>query len=336
MALLLTADEIDGLVTIPDAIEVMDAVAREEFAGTTIHMAPFGGVHARPTGLPPARTDQGSARAANIVRMVGGGALGLGRIGVRAGRVSLVFDTDGGGLLGILGGGFSNFRISACVGLAAKHLSRPDARRIAMLGSGRLALTTLAGLCAVRPIDRISVYSPTPEHREAFALKASSDLGVEVAPVTSADAATRGADIIAVATDSPTPVLTSDQVQPGVHVTSVGEPHELDGSVYLAAKRIVASSCQLELAAIDPAGQRVSQRKGLEDPPLWQLFAGGKLQREGLVELGAIVTGSVPGWTDPSDITVFREAQGGAGDVALANLAYERARALGRGAEFSF
>lgn len=334
MVLLLTAEDIKGLVTIPDAIEVMDAVAREELAGTTIHMAPFGGSHARPAGLPPARTE--GARSVSVLRTVGGGAFGLGRIGVRAGGVSLVFSTNGGGLLGILGGGFSNFRLSACVGLAARHLSRPGASRIAMLGSGRLAIPTLAGLFAVRPIDRVAIYSPTREHREAFARRASDELGVEVVPVDSTQAATRGADIIAVDTDSATPVVTAKQVEPGVHVTSVGEPHELDTSVYLAAKRIVASSRQLELAAIDPTGQRVSQRKGLADPPVWQLLAEGRLQGDSVLELGAIVAGEVSGWTDPTDITIFREAQGGAGDIALANLAFERARALGRGTEFSF
>jgi alanine dehydrogenase len=332
----MTADEVDGLVTIPDAIEVMDAVSREEVAGTTMHMPPFGGQHARPPGLPPARTEEGHARAGTIVRMAGGAAVGLGRVGVRAGGVSLLFDTNGGGLLGVMGGGFSNVRISACVGLAAKYLSRSDAHRVAMLGSGRLSRTTLAGLLAVRAIDQVLVYSPTAEHREAFARKTASDLGVEVVPAASTEQATRDADIIALATDSPRPVLMADQVQHGTHVTSVGEPHEIDASVYLAAKRVVASSRRLELAAIDPSGQRVSQRKGLADPPLWELLASGKLQQDDLVELGAIVAGSVSGWTDPSDITVFLEAQGGAGDVALANLAFERARALGRGTELHF
>src|ERR1044071_7142351 len=131
MTLLLTSEDIAGLVTIPDAIRVMDGLVREEFAGTTVHMAPFGGSHARPAGLPAARTEAGQ-RAPSVLRAVGGGAFRLGRIGMRAGGVSLVFGTEGGGLLSIMGGGFSSLRISALVGLAAQHLSRPEAHTIAL------------------------------------------------------------------------------------------------------------------------------------------------------------------------------------------------------------
>jgi len=61
----------------------------------------------------------------------------------------------------------------------------------------------------------------------------------------------------------------------------------------------------------------------------------GRIKRESLIELGSIVNGDVAPKNGPSDITVFHEAQGGVGDIALANLAYERAKELGRGTEVS-
>jgi ornithine cyclodeaminase/alanine dehydrogenase-like protein (mu-crystallin family) len=201
------------------------------------------------------------------------------------------------------------------------------------LGSGRLALPSLEGLCAVRKIEEIAVFSPTAEHREAFARKATEALGIKVTPVASAAAATEGVDIVAVVTVATHPALTADLVAPGVHVTSIGEPHEVDASVYLRADQVVASSVHQEMNAIDPAGQRISQRKGLEAPPLWDLLTDGRLPREALIELGDIVAGNIPARNGPSDINVFRESQGGVGDIALASLAYERARALGRGTE---
>src|SRR6266581_1336246 len=186
MALLLSAEDIRGLVTMDDAIAVMETVVREEAAGTTVHMAPFGGQHARPRGLPPARGPGGGHEGGGVLRAVGGGAFGLGRIGVRAGGVALVFDTDGNRLLAILPASFSSLRIGSTIGLAAKYLSRPDARSVGLLGSGRNA----------RPIERLKVFSPNPDHRSAFADRAASALGTPVSAVDSVEAATEGADII--------------------------------------------------------------------------------------------------------------------------------------------
>jgi alanine dehydrogenase len=333
MVLVLRSDEIQGLVSMEDAIGVIDAVVREEAAGTTVHMAAFGGQNARPRGLPPALGRGAGGASGGVLRMVGGGAYGMKRVGVRAGGVVLLFDTDGNRLLSLLGASASSLRIGATVGLAARHLARPEARTIGLLGSGRLALPTLEGLFAARPIEAVKVYSPTAEHRTVFADRASAALGVPVTPETSVAAATESVDIIALATVAVAPALEAEHVRSGVHITSVGEPHEIGESVYLRAAQIVSSSWYQELGAINPSGQRISQRQGLAAPPLWELLAGGRVKKEDLIELGSIVSGDVAPRNGPDDVTIFREAQGGVGDIALANLAYERAKALGRGVE---
>ncbi len=333
MVLVLRPDEIQDLLSMEDAIGVIDAVVREEVAGTTVHMAAFGGQNARPRGLPPALGRGAGGPSGGVLRMVGGGAYGMKRVGVRAGGVVLLFDTEGNRLLSLLASTASSLRIGATVGLAARHLARPEARSIGLIGSGRLALPTLEGLFAVRPIEGVKVYSPTAEHRTAFAERASAALGVPVTPVASVAAATDGVDIIALATVAVTPALEAEHVRPGVHITSVGEPHEIGESVYLRADQIVSSSWHQELGAINPSGQRISQRQGLAPPPLWELLSDGRIKKESLIELGSIVNGDVAPRNGPNDITIFREAQGGVGDIALANLAYERAKALGRGTE---
>jgi ornithine cyclodeaminase/alanine dehydrogenase-like protein (mu-crystallin family) len=151
MVLILSAEEIRGLVTMEDAINVTETIVREEVAGLTAHMSPFGGKNARPRGLPPAKGT--GAGESGVLRAVGGAAYGLKRVGIRAGGVTLLFDTDGNRLLSLLSSSASVLRIGACVALAARHLSRPESRRIGLLGSGRLALPSLEGLCAVRKIE---------------------------------------------------------------------------------------------------------------------------------------------------------------------------------------
>ena len=226
---------------------------------------------------------------------------------------------------------FSNLRVGASMALAARYLSRPDSQTIGLLGSGRNALDILQGLCAVRPIQRIEVYSPTPEHRNRFARRATEALGIPVTAHDAPEPVIATGDIIALATNAQTPVLTADQLRPGVHVTSMGVEVEVDPSVYLRVDQVVASSVSQEIVAnqVD-AGGRAPTRL------LEGLLAEGTLAREKAIDLGAIVAADVAPRNGPSSITLYRESRGGVGDMALAHYAYERARALGRGVDFAF
>src|SRR3970282_198179 len=57
--------------------------------------------------------------------------------------------------------------------------------RINQLRTGPRAETQLQAVCAVRPIARAKVFSPTPEHRTAFAEKMSRELKIDIRPTKS-------------------------------------------------------------------------------------------------------------------------------------------------------
>lgn len=319
MTLLLSRADVEDLIDPLQAIRVTEAVVLEELAGTTVHTPPFGGAHAAEGGL---------------LRLVGGGLAGLGRMGIRAGlrgpNVALVYDMSSWDLLAIVGYPFSNLRVGASMALAARYLARPDAAVVGLLGSGRNALSILECLRAVRPIERVSVFSPTPEHRDRFARRATEVLGIPVNARRDPPGVVADADIIALATNSATPVITADQLPPGVHVTSMGVENEIDASLYYRADQIVASSVDQEIVA-NQVENGVTPTRLLE-----RLLAEGQISRERLVNLGAIVSGAVAARNGPGDVTLYRESRGGTGDIALAHFAYERARDLGRGVEFNF
>lgn len=75
---------------------------------------------------------------------------------------------------------------------------------------------------AVRDIRRIKVFSPTREHREAYASEVAGELGIEVAAVDSPEEAVRGTEIVCICTDSLLPVFSTDWLEPGMLVCSVG------------------------------------------------------------------------------------------------------------------
>ncbi|MPZ15254.1 MAG: hypothetical protein GEU73_12665 [Chloroflexi bacterium] len=320
MTLLVTRKEAERFLNAQTAMSVLEAAVREEADGTAIHAPPFGGA-------------SGSSR---MVRMVGGALTQMGRAGIRAGlggAVALLYDMSTSQLLAIVGYPFGNLRVGATMALAARYLSRPDARRIGLLGSGANAMEILRCLCAVRPIERVEVYSPTPEHRAALAQRASSALGVPVTAHDGPDPVIQAAEILAVATNSATPVLTADDLRAGVHVTSMGLSTELDESVYLRADQFVAGSRDQEIVDATP-GHDAHQRP--TSAPVYRLLRDGRMQREQIIELGALVKGDVAPRNGPTDINVFRESRGGTGDVALANYVYECVREQGVGVEFDF
>jgi ornithine cyclodeaminase/alanine dehydrogenase-like protein (mu-crystallin family) len=267
------------------------------------------------------------------VRTVSGALLRRQELGVRLGlinglvspAIALLYDLETGALLAIMSYPFGRLRTGAVMGLATRLLAREDAHALGMLGTGDNALSLLRAACHVRPIERIRVYSRSPERRARFADSAQRSLGRPVEAVPHSAAATREADIVYVATDSPTPVLRAADVAPGTFVGSMGEHSELDPSVYLAADRIVVGS---------KAHEQSFFRAGHVRHELLELVGGGQVSWDAVRELGDIVTSPAARRQGPGETIVFKESQGGFVDTRYASWVYERACELGRGREW--
>jgi ornithine cyclodeaminase/alanine dehydrogenase-like protein (mu-crystallin family) len=153
----------------------------------------------------------------------------------------LVFDTATGALLGIMPDGYlQRTRVGALYALAADYLARRDATRVGLIGSGWQAGGQLLGLCGVRSIAHIRVYSPNPEHREAFAHEMTPALGVPVEAVDTARRAVQDTDIVALATNAGQKVAEAEWAEPGQHVNSV-RYRELDPLLYDRAEVVVVN-----------------------------------------------------------------------------------------------
>jgi ornithine cyclodeaminase/alanine dehydrogenase-like protein (mu-crystallin family) len=263
---------------------------------------------------------------ANLQLRTGGlpvdGQMGV-RVSAGSGQVAYValHELTSGRMLSLLGYPFSTLRLNACVALAVDRLARPGPARVAVLGTGRRALGLLEAVCAVRAVQHVDVFSPTVEHRTRFAAQAPRVLGVPVNAVDDPATAVAHAEIVVVMTDAERPALAGAWLPPQALVIGAGRRTELDEEVYLRADLIVASSRE----------QEIKGPLATDDWTLANLIRKGALQAQDVVELGEVVAGTV---TPGDGITVFREAQGGFTDIALAALAYERAVAAGRGTEW--
>jgi ornithine cyclodeaminase len=311
MTLLLRRSEVAGLLDLRQAMSVLEETFREQAAGKVKQ-------------VPPLRfMNRG-------MRMVVGGLEAQNkngfRVSVKGGEsIALLFEIGSGDLISVMGYPFSNLRISATVGLAIDRLSSKTAKSIALIGSGRLAMPILEPAVAVRSIARVFVYSTSPENRESFARKASEKLKLPVAAVASAQEAIDEAEIVLVSTNSPVAALLGQWLRPGLSVFGVGRPNELDDEVYLRADLISVTSKTHELGYYDTK----------LDQPLIRLAQQGRVSWNGVAEFGDLLAGKVAVPDLSNCIVVFRDSQGGYGDLALAAWTYEEARSRGLGQEIT-
>src|SRR5215470_492727 len=94
----------------------------------------------------------------------------------------------------------TEMRTAAVSAAATKLLASPDARVLAILGSGVQARSHVEALRLVRQFQEIRVWSPTIERAKRFAHETG-------ATAMSAEDAVHGADVIVTVTSSKTPVL---------------------------------------------------------------------------------------------------------------------------------
>ena len=113
------------------------------------------------------------------------------------------------------------WRTAAASALASRCLSRPDASRLLIVGAGALGPYLVRAHASVRPIREVSIWNRTRAGAEKLAaILAPTGLSIGVAD--DLETAARGADIIATATISKTPLLHGAWLSPGTHLDCVG------------------------------------------------------------------------------------------------------------------
>lgn len=165
------------------------------------------------------------------------------RPGQYCGLIVVFRVSDGAPVAFVHDGYLQHLRVGAAAGIGADVLARRDSAVLGLLGSGGMAEAYLDAIAAVRPIQEVRVYSPTPEHRQAFAEQAALRHTVRAKAVATAEEAVRGADIVATATDSMRPTFDPAWIDVGAHVTCVTR-RELSTGLVRRADRTVQLGVQ--------------------------------------------------------------------------------------------
>ncbi|HEX8995557.1 MAG TPA: ornithine cyclodeaminase family protein [Ktedonobacterales bacterium] len=331
MALVLREDDVRALLTMPEAIRIVDGMFRRQGEGEIRNQPRVrivlpegrGVMHTLPAYVPG---QAGDATAE------GAGFVGLKTYTVAGGKARflvLLSSAGTGELLAVIEADLlGQMRTGAASGVATRYMARPDASIVGMIGAGGQAHTQALAMAAARPIKTLLVYSRDPERRAAFCDEVRLATGVEARPVASAEEAVRAADIVVTATNTKEPVLRGEWLRPGTHVNAMGSNwghrREVD------TETIVRSA----LIAVDDAQQAKIEAGDLLIPEQEARFSMVEAASDGrLVELGRIVSGAVPGRPDDTAITFFKSLGIGAEDVVTAAYIYQQARERGMGQE---
>lgn len=348
--LLLRPQELQGLVTMKEAIDIVEQGYREARQYPAIS-APRRRVHS-PDGV----------RVSNFP----GGVHGLGVIGTgerpdklnkggenqtkefRGYPVHLVHDSNTGQLLSIMIGevdektlGFTSvmaLRTAATSGIGFRHLPRQNVKIAGLYGSaGQAANQLLALLTERRSITKVKVYSRDPDNRRNFAEKYSKRFNVEIVPVETPEEVIKGSGVVHCATNTSVPLFDGNLLEPGQHVTGmIGSNVQLVKSGYRSSRRREIDDRTAERADLIVCNLRETILT--EEPgDLHEPIEKGLINFEDIYELGELGTDLCPGRTSDEQITYHKNTNGnGVADLGIAMRAYELAKEDERGTWLEF
>jgi ornithine cyclodeaminase/alanine dehydrogenase-like protein (mu-crystallin family) len=191
----------------------------------------------------------------------------------------------------------TEMRTAAVSAVAIDRLAAPEAKVLAILGSGVQARSHMRALEGIRAFTEIRVWSRTPEHAQVFA----EEIGA--ARVTNAEDAVTGADVVLALTSAAEPIVQGKWLSPHAMVCAIGaatpDRRELDEETMRGA--VVVESRE---AARKEAGDIVLG-KAVIRAEIGELLNGAPLERgEGAV--------------------VFKSVGIAVEDIAAARLVYEK------------
>jgi ornithine cyclodeaminase/alanine dehydrogenase len=314
MTLFLTEQEVTSVLTMPDALACVERAFQQQGLGDAQNQPrrrlrpPKGMLHLMAAALP-------------ALGVMGYKAYSITRTGAKF--HVMLYSTDTGELLSIIQADrLGQMRTGAASGIATKYLANPDADTLALIGAGWQAESQLLAIAAVQKLKSVRVFSRNAVHRNAFAQKMSAQVGVDIQPSETAQAAVAGASIVVTITNSRTPVLQGTWLSAGAHVNAAGSNGlnraEIDDDVVRRATLITTDS--LEQAKI-------------ECGDLLSAIERNIITWERVRELGEVIMRNAPARAHASDITLFESHGVAMQDIATAARVYELAKERGLGRE---
>lgn len=231
-------------------------------------------------------------------------------------KLAVLFDPTDGGLACLIESDWLSWaRTGASSAVATRHMARPDASVVGIIGAGRQARSQLLAIAAARPVERALVFSLREERRTRYAAEMSERCGFPVVAVDDVAEILGSSDIICTATTSREPVFDGRALRPGTHVNAIGQHYrdrrELDTE---AVRRSHVVVDDLESAFVDygelciPLGRGEIARDHVQGS-LAEVVSGTRIGRPSSAAITVFLSGGIAGEYLAAASAVWRIAQ---------------------------
>jgi ornithine cyclodeaminase len=265
--------------------------------------------------LMPAWTGAGEAEPFAGTKIVtifpGNSARGLPSV---LGTYLLLDGATGAPVAAIDGTRLTTWRTAAASAFAGRHLVRPGASRMVMVGAGAMAPFLIRAHAAEHALGDIALWNHRPERARAMAVELA-DEGLPVHAVEDLEAAVRQADIVSTATLSSSPLVHGAWLREGTHLDCVGAFKPSMRETDDECVRRATLFCDTRAGALKEGGD-------LALP----IADGVILPSDVAADLYDLTAGRHAGRSRPDEITMFKSVGTAIEDLAAAILVWRRVR----------
>ena len=233
------------------------------------------------------------------------------------------FDPLTGELLMICDGSLATmYRTAAAAAVGARQLSRPDSQTLAVIGAGQLGRECLRAVASVRPFTKIYLHDRFEDMARTLAKELAGRVKAPI-EVVSAEAACRAADVIVTATNSREPIVMSEWIRAGTHLSCMGaDLHEK-----IECEMALLPRCRIFADKIEHALLRGEVSQAVEKGLLGKNCYAGSL--------GEVINGAT-GRQSAGEITMFDGVGIGIQDTTIVRTIYDQAVKKGLGQRVAF
>jgi ornithine cyclodeaminase len=309
----LTEADVTASIDLPSAIDAIERVLVAEAEGQAANMT-------------KTLTMVG---ANDVLQAIGGSIAAEGfcgtktwvNVGGKSQTVMIVFSLADGSLQAVVEAtALGQIRTAAMSGVGTRWLAHPGAHEMAIIGTGKQALPQIAAVLAVRPLNRVRIFSRTEASRLAVADAARRMFPhIDVVAAPSLEAACDAAPIVTLCTNATQPFFTSAMAAKGAHINAIGAivpaRAEFTGDVFPRCDAITVDTLE---------GAKELSREFID------YFGGDQASWDRVTPLSAIIQRE---YHRPAgaDLTLFKPLGMGIADLAVAVEVVGRCRSRAAG-----
>jgi ornithine cyclodeaminase len=227
----------------------------------------------------------------------------------------MAFDASTGALVAVVqdGGLLTDWRTAIAGAVASKALATADAKTLGIIGTGIQGFWQPLAHHKLLEFERLLIWGRNTDKASAIKAKLEPQMPkVKIEVISDLEQLVRESEIIVTATASLAPLLRSEWLQAGTHITAVGADDE--------------SKRELEIAVLEKAdlivvdSLTVNQKYG----DVARALQSGKLEMSRLIELGSLLENPDLGRSSSSQMTVAKLVGLGVQDLAAVEVVLDR------------